>query len=291
MRLHAILLTRDAEDVIEQNLCAALGWADQIYVQDTGSVDRTLEKLRTVSKNHPRVVLLPEREIDIFHDGLRADVFKVLRNSARDGDWIVHLDEDEFFHNDPREFVTALCKEETAVWSQLFEFRLTRSEMARLSSDDEIRADRGKPLVDRRRYYQILEYSEPRLFKYRKSMIWTARGGFPHNAGYVARRRIGIRHYPHRDPVQLRARLRLRREMLKKLPAGTYPHWHLSLEELVLDESTAGLFYWTPGTELTAPPNSTHLASMPKRIAQRLLHTYAVRAVDRVRAIYMRAGA
>src|SRR5881296_1839825 len=100
MKTHAILLTRDAEDVIEQNVAAALGWADHIYAQDTGSLDRTLDKIGALASSDSRIVRLESRRIDVFHEGLRSDVFQAVRDRAQEGDWFVHLDEDEFYHDD-----------------------------------------------------------------------------------------------------------------------------------------------------------------------------------------------
>ena len=64
------------------------------------------------------------------------------------------------------------------------------------------------------------------MFRYRRHISWNAPGAFPRNAGYVARERISIRHYPHRDPEQMERRHRLRAGMLK-LNGGPFAHWKL----------------------------------------------------------------
>ena len=35
MKFHAILVTRDSSDIIEQSLLHLAGWADYVYVYDT----------------------------------------------------------------------------------------------------------------------------------------------------------------------------------------------------------------------------------------------------------------
>jgi len=130
------------------------------------------------------------------------------------------------------------------------------------------------------------------MFRYRSSMKWPASRTIPFNAGCPARERIPIRHYPHRDPEQMRKRYRLRSAMMK-LNAGAGPHWKLEQWQKDVIEidamsgsaherthaseglaaaagHTAGeLHFWKPGTELPPIGAAGHLPSWPKYTVQR----------------------
>ena len=113
-----------------------------------------------------------------------------------------------------------------SIWPGYY-FRLTTKEVEDYETGKIVlAADRRRPVSDRRRYYKIPDYAEPRMFRYRESMKWPASRTIPFNAGCPARERIPIRHYPHRDPEQMRKRYRLRAAMMK-LNAGAGPHWKL----------------------------------------------------------------
>ena len=58
----------------------------------------TLSKVQSLAAKESRIGVLESRVIDAFYEGLRADVFNAVRSRAEEGDWFVHLDEDEFYH-------------------------------------------------------------------------------------------------------------------------------------------------------------------------------------------------
>jgi hypothetical protein len=128
------------------------------------------------------------------------------------------VDADEFYHVPPPRFVKERVQPgETALFLQWYFFRLTRSEVNRYESREiDIIQERKLPIQDRRRFYKISDYSEPRFFRYRPSVRWPHTVSFPFNAGYLARERLPIRHYPNRDPLQMEARYRLRADMKRR---------------------------------------------------------------------------
>lgn len=136
-------------------------------------------------------------------------------------------------------------------------------------------------------------------------MQWPANAAFPFNAGFVARERIPIRHYPHRDPQQMIQRYRLRAAMMS-LKAAAGPHWKLDdWRQDVIDindgmisasEQNAGvglgaaightagpLRYWLSGTSLPDIHADSHLASPGKRLLQRLIHPACLPILDYLR--------
>lgn len=287
MRFHCILCTRDCADILVESLQAKADWADFVYVYDTGSTDGTWEMVQDIAKKNPRVVPFKREEI-LFHEGIRGYVFNAFRDNMEDGDWIVKSDEDEFYHTSPRDFVANNVREhETVVWEQLYEFRLTHEEAAQQQDPDFLVRERTMPLVQRRRYYIPVAYSEHRLCRYRSNMKWYPTHSFPKNAGFVARARIPIRHYPHRDVEQLKQRVRLRQALLKVLPSGIYPHWRCQTwKDFIVSRDLSELKFWPLSESLPPYWFSTHLAPPYKRVVQWLLHSCAVRVLDRLRKPY-----
>jgi len=213
MKFHCILCTRDCADIVFESLQTKADWADYVYVYDTGSRDGTWEMVQDFARGNTRIVPLRREEV-VFHEGIRAYVFDAIRDNIEEGDWVVKSDEDEFYHVSPREFVSKQLKpHETAVWTQLYDFRLTREEAIRQLDSEFLKQERMIPLISRRRFYVPMPYSEHRLCQFRKNMKWYPTGSFPTNAGFVARARIPLRHYPHRDVEQLKRRVALRNAM------------------------------------------------------------------------------
>src|SRR5262249_40855679 len=140
-------------------------------------------------------------------------------------------------------------------------------------------ADRRRPVEARRRSFTVSAYSEPRLCRYRAGMQWAANSSFPFNAGLVARARLPIRHYPHRDPIQMERRCRLRALMMadsintKDWLEPERHHWaQQDWRTVVVSETLPGLQEWTPGAELPQPTDCSHISPWPKRAAQRIVH-------------------
>src|SRR5437867_3525719 len=110
------MLVRDEEDILPQCLDHVLKWIDAVYVLDLGSRDMTWDIVQDYAAKDKRVVPLLSQPI-IHGEGVRSFVFEKYRHLFREGDWIVKLDADEFYHITPQEFVRdRLRLGETAVY-------------------------------------------------------------------------------------------------------------------------------------------------------------------------------
>jgi hypothetical protein len=301
MGFRCLMVLRDEGDIISQCLAHLLSWADGIYILDLGSTDDTWNIVQETALRDKRVV--PFKQVPwLFNDNMRGIVFNEFRSRFKHGDWVLRVDADEFYHVHPPEFVKQrLGRLETAVWLQWYYFKLLKSEVADYESGRvDILQDRHRPISDRRRHYKISEYGEPRMFRYRRDMKWADSSSFPFNAGYVARERIPIRHYPHRDPMQMEARFRLRARMMM-FQAGAGGHWKLEdwHEELVDEQGvsqsslgrkrglageagidTGPLLLWKPGTELEEKPLHNHIKPPLTRLTQRIIHPALLPLLD-----------
>jgi glycosyltransferase involved in cell wall biosynthesis len=257
-------------------------------VFDTGSIDETWEIVQQFAAEDRRVIPLKKDEVFFSDKRLRGWIFHLARRWMREGDWFLRVDADEFHHISPVEFVmTRMRKHETIAYHQYYDFRLTNSEVRAWEDGRETLADRSRPIEERRRWFTPSVYTEPRLCRYRESMCWPEAVSFPYNAGYLAIERLPIRHYPHRDPVQLARRCRLRALMMAEPENACNRHWaQVDWRSHVVPQDSAELRYWKPGTELPEFHFTNHLAPIPKRVAQRVAHAWLLRLLDRFRSTY-----
>lgn len=288
MRFHVLLTVRDEADIIAQSLRHLLNWADAVYVFDTGSVDQSAEIIQQFAETDKRVSLLKKEPVFFSEKRLRGWIFHQARRHMREGDWFVRADADEFHHVTPPEFVrTRMRRHETVAHHQYYDFRLTNSEVDDWLEGRETIRDRWRPIEERRRWFTLSAYSEPRLCRYRETMEWPETVSFPYNAGYVAVERLPIRHYPHRDPVQLARRCRLRAAMMAEPDNVCNRHWRQAdWRHHVLPDTSPELRYWKQGTALPETHLKNHLASPWKRAAQRVVHACFLRWLDSLRPRY-----
>ena len=259
---------------------------------DTGSVDDTWEIVGDLASSHDRLRLLGKDAVYFSETRLRGWMFHQARRHMADGDWFLRADADEFHHIPPPEFVRShLRRHETIVFHQYYDFRLTAAEVQAWQAGKETPADRARPIEERRRWFTVTPYSEPRLCRYRTTMRWPPTVSFPFNAGFRARARLPIRHYPHRDPLQLERRCRLRAAMMAE--EENRRHWsrpdahHWSMRDwrsFIVPEDHPGLQQWQPGSPLPKSRFTDHLAKPPVRAAQRLAHACLLPILDRLRA-------
>ena len=301
MAFYGMMLLRDEDDVIAENLTHLLSWIDGLFILDLGSVDRTWDIVNEFAARDKRVVPWMHKPI-VYNDNLRCMMFDHFRDRFRNGDWVLRIDADEFYHVPPPTFVKErLHPLDSAVHLQWYFFRITNDEVAAYESGKvDTSEDRKRSIIDRRRFYKVSEYAEPRMFKYRRTAQWPENISFPFNAGFVSRERIPILHYPHRDPLQMRRRVQLRAAMMK-LKAHAGGHWRIEdWRREVVDstgasmatqtrEGVAGekgidtgpLLEWKPGTELKQHHLYNHVPPFKKRFMQRLIHPMLLPLLDR----------
>lgn len=291
MRFHALLPVRDEGDIIRQCLEHLLEWADAVYVFDTGSVDDTWEIVLDFASKDKRVIPICKEPVYFSETRLRGYMFHYARKYMHDGDWFLRVDADEFHHIPPPDFVkTRLRKHETIVYHQYYDFRLTQAEAEAWERGEETLAHRQRPIAERRRYFMPSYYSEPRLCRYRTTMQWPVTCSFPVNAGFLAWERLPIRHYPYRDPVQLKRRCRLRAIMMademnrKNWTRPEQHHWsEADWWQFIVSNDEPGLQYWEPGTDLPQYKFTNHLRQPHIRLLQRLVHAFLIPVLDSTR--------
>lgn len=218
MKLYAICLVKDEDDVIAQTLSFATGYCDKIFVIDNGSTDRTWEIVNGMAARDDRIVPFMQT-FEPYHDGLRWMAYDAYHRELSNSDWWLALDGDEFLAEDPRPIIDQAIREEADIikaWQ--IQFYYTEVDY---QAWKEGRDSRELAIFERRRYYRI-DWQEPRLFRnqtepyvvFAQSKISQAReacgAAVVRRAGKLCRRQIFNRHYQYRDPPQIEKRLRLR---------------------------------------------------------------------------------
>lgn len=291
MRFICLLPVRDEGDIIDQCLQRLLEWADKVFIFDTGSVDNTWDVVQEMAARESRLVLMGREPVFLSDARLRSYMFHVAREDFRDGDWFLRVDADEFHHISPPVFVkNFMRKHETLAYHQYYDFHLSASEVLAWDQGLETVAARSLPIEQRRRHYTVSDYSEPRLCRYRSSMKWPSTIAFPFNSGYVAEERIPIRHYPHRDPVQMKRRCLLRSVMMADKENRSYwthadtHHWiETDWRNFIVADDLPSMEYWKPGTDLPLVHRRNHLRPFHIRATQRIVHALCLPLLDKVR--------
>lgn len=291
----ALLPVRDEVDVLRESLRALTSWADKIFVFDTGSTDGSAQIIAEEAAIEKRIVNLGTQPVFYNENLVRGFLFETARESLRNGDWFARVDADEFHHISPRNFVEGLPPDEGVVYHQYYNFEFTDIDLQFWLSGRENADSRAQSISERRRYYTVSEYAEPRLCRYRSSMRWPAKVNFPYNAGLVAKKRIPIRHYPHRDPPQMAARTRLRSGMMANATNRAFwrapedHHWSNDTWKRLVRDS-ADCFHWQNNMPLPLVYQTGHLPPSWKRSALRLFYRSLLpTAIDRTRPSWRRS--
>jgi glycosyltransferase involved in cell wall biosynthesis len=206
-RIHSLCVVKNEADVIAHCLREASRWSDRIYVLDNGSTDGTWEIVRSCANSQ----IIPWKQDQCrFREGLRADLFNAFRHDAAPGDWWCRLDADEFYADDPRQFLADVGGLEHVVWAVAIEYYLTDRDVESLDFGEAI-----DQLLQRLQFYSASK-SEARFFRHRRRLVWDGNCAWPRHMGLVHSRRIRYRHYKYRTPEQVQRRLDTRRKVIEQ---------------------------------------------------------------------------
>lgn len=199
MKIFAIMVIKDEVDIVRDSLLAAKQWADRIFVLDNGSTDGTWEIVRSMADSQ---IVAYKQDTRPFYDGIRAEVFNAFRHEAEDGDWwCFAFDADEFFIDNPRNFLEQVPSKYGLVALAALQYVITDKDVAE-----------GNFGYANLRYVDTEPIIEYQFFRYRKRFKWHANWFyFPLNAGVLYPQYIALDHYKYRSPEQIQRRLDIRR--------------------------------------------------------------------------------
>jgi hypothetical protein len=210
MKIFGICLVKNEVDIIEYCLTESSKWAHKIFVYDNGSDDNTWELVCELAKTNPTIVPYKKEALP-FRDELRVKVFNEYRHLVEEGDWwCFRLDCDEFYIDDPREFLKHVPSRYHVVAKASYDYRLTFEDVEEFQFEDHSPHD-----AEQLMYYNPLLYTEKRFFKHRKALIWPETDAFPLHMGILYPEFIRQKHIQYRSPNQIKARLEKKREATK----------------------------------------------------------------------------
>jgi glycosyltransferase involved in cell wall biosynthesis len=264
MKIFAISVVKNEADIIQYSLKMASRWADKIFVLDNGSTDGTWEKVLEIADDK----IIPwKQEFKPFYEGLRGEVFNHFRSEAQEGDWwCFRLDADEFYADDPREFLPKVPARYHFVQTQTFEFQLTTDDLQEITFTGDAAQD-----IPHIRYYNQYTYAEARFFRHRVRLQWEAGLDRPRHIGIASPVRIRVRHYQYRSPEQLQRRIATRIQARQDGFAGwehaANPQW---MEYLQARDT---MFHYTDDAALTTKGNVNQYTHKPHvLLLKRIFH-------------------
>lgn len=272
MRILGLCLVKNEADIIRTSLLESARWCDRILILDNGSDDATWEIVQEVALQEPRITPF-KKDPRPFDDALRADIFNAYRAEAEEGDWWCRLDADEFYVDNPREFLAAVSPANHVVWGLWLQYFLTTADLERFDA-----ADGAMPpemtLERLPRYYQV-KGGEARFFRHRPRLRWE-RGAWPEHLGLIEPRRIRVKHFQYRSPAQIQRRLDTRRAAA----AAGWQHFAHSTQESwrdkIADSNRLTLDSGDANVAIPASERRAHLERPWQRLVKRVMHSTGI---------------
>jgi len=202
MKLYGVLVAENEGDVIEDTLefLRNLKIFEAIFFYDLGSQDDTFRK----AEKYEDILYKPQILNEVYTEKLRYDLMIKHRNFYKEGDWVAIIDADEFYVDNPIDFINLAEKENaTCIKTYQADFMFTDSDLKKFEKEDQ-----RLPIYERRKYY-LVSWSEIRFYKY-----------LPANGLFIDSKpcsyRLLNRHYPYRTPKQIKTRIKTRLETKRK---------------------------------------------------------------------------
>ena len=217
-KIYSLLLVKNEADIIRESLLSAATWSDKVIVMDNGSQDGTWEIVQELATQDARIVAFMQYTGG-FHIGLRAKAFRAFRHEMTCRDWwCVRLDADEFYSEDPREFLAGVPKRYNTVKKLSTDYILTKEDIQAYTFSGNFAEDRKKithALPEKRK--------ERRFMRHRPWLVWSEKWRYPHPIGCTAKQCIAVEHYQYRSPQQMEKRFKTRQQA-KKDGCGSFLH-------------------------------------------------------------------
>jgi len=205
VKIYAICLIKNEGDVIADCLIHALKFCDRIFVLDNGSTDGTWETVNALARNHPEIVIEDQLLIS-FRDGMRSIAYNKYNHELSDQDWWLRLDGDEFLEGDPRDVLARANLEKAdfvTAWN--LQFYYTDKDFKHWDTEKQ---EPARPITERRRYYSA-NWREYRFFRNQPHQPWNEAIApqWPDGLTKACSVRLYNRHYPYRNPDQIKEKL------------------------------------------------------------------------------------
>lgn len=200
MKIFALLVVKNEDDIVEYTIRKALEWADYIIALDNNSSDNTYSILKKLDQEYENFIFWGRYD-GSFRDWLRSLIFNDYRHLSSPGDWVGWLDADELYDIDnPRDFLGSLPPKDDLVFSAVYQYYFTEADV---NLDEQI------PAPERMKYF-VCNHSERRFFKVKEHFNWPINRTWPFGLINPSAKRIRYKHYQYRSMEQMQKRKRVR---------------------------------------------------------------------------------
>ncbi len=202
MNIYGFMIVKDEADIVGQTLesLQKYGGFTKIFVFDNGSTDDTLQVVQRFASDNIVVNTLR----DAFSDNLKYENVYRHKSLFNIGDWFAILDADEIYQEPLMPLVQAAERERANyIESRSAQFYFTEHE-------SNYGFDPAVPAVQQRSFY-LLNYGEPRVFKYIQDITLTADQVKKREQPLVScSQQLLIHHFQFRSARQTQRRLDIR---------------------------------------------------------------------------------
>lgn len=240
-RVIGMMTARDEEDILAESLTYAASRYDHVLFVDCGSVDRTADIARQISRKKENVHFLGSIEPATSMQ-VKRHIWNSFRHRFRWMDWWCFADADEFVDERYREVIqsrdVAYCDH---VIGEHVNFYYKVSEY-KADSRQSIRNIRAQSVRERRKFYRY-HTKQIRFFRNLPWLRWNFDAPIPNYLSYPSEKRVQFLHYQYRDPAQVKKRIEIRKsEYYRTDPVNL--HWCKSdvYDALSCDEDKKLLF-------------------------------------------------
>jgi glycosyltransferase involved in cell wall biosynthesis len=200
MNIHCICIAKDEEDILEESISAAATWADNIFIVDNTSTDKTPQIAQQLSKQFLNIHFLGSVSKP-FTRSMIAEVFNQVKGCSRNGDWWCRLDSDEIYIDNPRDILRNCDPVVDTVWSQHFDFWFTEEDLYQWENNADYRA----LSVEQRMKFFCVGGSERRFVKHTFPFVWN--NAWPKFRLKDSPTKIRLKQYQYRNPIQIKRRI------------------------------------------------------------------------------------
>ena len=209
-----MLIAKNEADIIEQTLLSLkeYGCFDRVFFYDNGSTDDTFNIARKFSD----FVTCTDVSNTVYSDQLKYQLLYSQSHLYADGDWFAILDADEVYAEAVRPKIDfAEATGANYIETNSIQFYLTEKDKA--TSFDPV-----TPANEQRKHY-LINYGEPRLFKYSSSIILNDKLVKSRDVSLIlSAEKLLIKHFQYRSKQQIQMRIDVRKR--NNLSSGNWGH-------------------------------------------------------------------
>lgn len=265
MKIYSIMLCKNEADIIGPVLEDATRWSDKIFVFDNGSQDDTWNIVNRLAEKYPGQIVPFAQDGRPYRIGLRALVFNEVKHEMTQDDWwCIRMDADEFYIDNPKDFLSQVPKKYKQVSKASFDYVLCHEDLKEFHFEGNFEADK-----DKIRYYKPQTWAETRFVRHSERLAWNIDQKKPQPCGMTFPGQIRVKHYQFRSPQQMEQRYKVRQES-RKNGCGSFHHENGTSWQDYL-QKREGLFFDAQDGKLPTQGNRNKVRRMHQELLKGLL--------------------